>query len=445
MIVYKLSLGVRRATTRPRTHTVLRWPVLLCSLPFLVLSFLLPIYAQRLGADALDIGGLAATVAVVMVLVRPFVGWALDHYGRRGFFVGGLLCYTAAMVVFALASDVRTLYLARLLQGLGAAFTWIAAYTIAVELATVTERGEALGQVDGASDRGGFYGAMTALVLLSWLPFQMGWKVLFLVYAVFAGVGAWLAWRVVPETPYRRPSAIQVAPGTAHPWLKSLVSAFIPKAFVASVSRSLFYLLAVVFITKASAAMVSPLLLVFLQHKFTTNMWLLALTYLPASFVLGFLPARLGRLSDNLGRVPLVALGLSVSGIASLLVPKLPDLGWLTVCFTCNAIGIVTAAPAQKALVGDLTARQGWGTAYGLYAFAGSLGTAIGPLLGGWLYESLGRPVPFYANGIVLLASAGWMLLMLRRRLLRAPLPRYVRPQPRDQGCAAQQAETPPL
>ena len=421
--MYKLRLGTRHAITRPKRHTVLRWPVLLCSLSFLVLSFLLPIYAQRLGADALDIGGLAATVAVIMVLVRPFVGWALDHYGRRGFFVGGLLCYTAALVVFALASDVRTLYMARLLQGLGAACTWIAAYTIAVELATVTERGEALGQVDGASDRGGFYGAMMALALLSWFSFQIGWKVLFLVYAVCAGVGVWLAWRMVPETPYRRPSAIQLTPGTAHPWLKSLVSAFIPKAFVASVSRPLFYLLAVVFVTKASVAMVSPLLLVFLQHKFTTNMWLLALTYLPASFVLGFLPARLGRLSDNLGRVPLVVIGLSVSGIASLLVPELPDLVWLTVCFTCNAIGIVTAAPAQKALVGDLTARQGWGTAYGLYAFAGSLGTAIGPLLGGWLYESLGRPVPFYANGIVLLASAGSMLLLVRRRLLRVPTP----------------------
>jgi MFS family permease len=166
-------------------------------------------------------------------------------------------------------------------------------------------------------------------------------------------------------------------------------------------------------------------------------MWLLALTYLPASFVLGFLPARLGRLSDNLGRVPLVAIGLSVSGIASLLVPELPDLVWLTVCFTCNAIGIVTAAPAQKALVGDLTARQGWGTAYGLYAFAGSLGTAIGPLLGGWLYESLGRPVPFYANGIVLLASAGSMLFLGRRRLLRASTPTVRRTATRRPGFSS--------
>ena len=71
------------------------------------------------------------------------------------------------------------------------------------------------------------------------------------------------------------------------------------------------------------------------------------------------------------------------------------------------------AAPAQEALVADLTGSEVRGAAYGLYALAASLGVVVGPPLGGWLYDTAGHGVPFYVNGAVLLCSALGVLLLL--------------------------------
>jgi MFS family permease len=155
---------------------------MLCSLPLFILAFLLPIYAQELGASAADIGGLFAVFSLMMIVVRPLVGMAMDRYGRRYFFLMGLGAYILAMAVFTLADTLAMLYVARLIQGLGAAFTWIATYTIAAELAVSERRGEVIGEADGAGERGAVYGALIAFVLLAWLPLRLGWMFIFIGY-----------------------------------------------------------------------------------------------------------------------------------------------------------------------------------------------------------------------------------------------------------------------
>jgi len=103
---------------QPSLAQTLKWPIMLCSLPLFMVAFLLPIYAQELGASAADIGGLFAVFSLVMIVVRPFVGMAMDRYGRRYFFLIGLGAYILAMAIFTLADTLAMLYIARLIQGL---------------------------------------------------------------------------------------------------------------------------------------------------------------------------------------------------------------------------------------------------------------------------------------------------------------------------------------
>src|SRR5918999_1183559 len=83
--------------SQPSLAQTLKWPIMLCSLPLFILAFLLPIYAQELGASAADIGGLFAIFSLVMIVIRPLVGMAIDRYGRRYFLLAGLATYALSM------------------------------------------------------------------------------------------------------------------------------------------------------------------------------------------------------------------------------------------------------------------------------------------------------------------------------------------------------------
>ena len=87
----------------------LRMPILLGSAGFGILWFLLPIYGKQLGASALEIGGLFSVFGIVLVLLRPLVGRALDRVGRKPFIVAALLVYAASMALFSAARSVAAL------------------------------------------------------------------------------------------------------------------------------------------------------------------------------------------------------------------------------------------------------------------------------------------------------------------------------------------------
>ncbi len=114
------------------------------------------------------------------------------------------------------------------------------------------------------------------------------------------------------------------------------------------------------------------------------------------------------------GRAPLMAVGLAGFALVSLLIPGLPSLAWLIVLWVLEALGWAMAAPAEEAMVADVTGNNTRGTGYGLYYLAASLGATFGPLIGGWLYDAAGHAAPFYLNGILLLAGAVAVLVLLR-------------------------------
>lgn len=383
-------------TDTPLNPKVLYWPVLLVSLAFGVMAFSLPVYARALGSTAVEIGGLFSIFFAATMIIRPFVGSGLDRFGRKPFFILGLAGYALAMAALAIAGNLTMLYLARLFQGIASSLMWISAYTIAADLASDHERGTSIAWVDSASSQGALYGSFPGFLMFSLMSPEAAWPVLFKGYALLALLGAFLAWRRVPETrPLDPPTREDNLQPSLHP--------------------DLYRLMIVVFLTGMAYALIAPIWLVYLQDRFTDDTKMLAITYLPAALVYGFLPVYLGKWSDRLGRAPMMAAGLFVAALISLLLPAAPGLLWMMVFWIVEAVGFVMAMPAEEALVADLTGRQTHGLGYGLYTFASGLGATIGPLLGGWVYDHIGAAAAFYANGALLILCAGLVWLFFRR------------------------------
>jgi MFS transporter, DHA1 family, multidrug resistance protein len=384
---------VSSQTDTTADYTALRLPIMLGAVSLATLPFLLPIYGKQLGATAVGIGSLFAAMQFMIVLTRPLIGWTIDSMGRKGFFITGVAFSAGAMGLFALANNLTTLYLAQLLQGIASACTWTSVYTMTTELAMPGQQGKAIGRVDEYSHRGGLYGMVLAIAFLSWLSLDIALRVLFLSYAALAAGGVWTAWTQTPETRSASPAPSRPQVLAAWPIVKVLL---------------------VVFLTYVLTAMLRPMFLVFLHDEFTTDVRLLALAFLPAVVLESVLPSRLGRLSDRWGRRPLIIAGLTWIGLSCFFVPVCSQLAWIIMLWTLKALGLAAALPPQKALISDYTARTKRGTGYGLYTFTTSLGTALGSLLGGWVYDTVGHAMPFFLAGVVLIASPGWASPLLQ-------------------------------
>jgi len=370
----------------------LRKPLLLWSLPFVFLSFALPIVGRDLGASALEVGGLFSIFTATTLVLRPLIGWAIDRYGRKRFFVIALFLYTISMVIFASVSSLHGLYLARILQGFGSSFFWVTLYTIVADLSTEKDRGQAMGFISQITSRGGIIGGFGGLAIMMTFPNGKAWQTIFLAYAFLTAVGVFLAWRDLPET-------------------KSTET---QKPMAESQSSSLFRLMVVAFATGFSQAMLAPIFIIYLFDKFTSEVGLLALAALPSGLVSAFFAARLGGLSDRFGRVWMMAAGMTGSGLLAVLLPHLPNLLWLAVFYTLSGITWAISEPAEASLVAEFTGGTRLGSGYGMYEMAGQLGFTVGPLVGGLFYDNIAAQTPFYINGAILIASALWVATLVR-------------------------------
>jgi MFS family permease len=392
---------------------VMRRALFLSSFPIGVLTLGIPIYAPtKLGSDAVQVGMLVSIYALMTLIMRPIVGPAMDRYGRRRFFVAGLALQLGSNAFFAAGSSFDWLFWGRLAQGVSAGLVWLSAYAITADLAAGGRHGNMFGSVEEMLARGGLYGAVIGAPILMLTRFEpLAWSGVFAFYGVLNAIGLVLAWRGLPET-YHKSAQPQRGNGS-------------------TITRSLILLAAIVLCTSTAYNGLGPILIQFVQREINSDPIVLGLMYLPSAIVFGFFQSRLGRVADRVGRKLPIAIGLSTSGLSSAIVPSLPLLApmigqWvllpLVALWVAEAVAFSAATPAEQALVADLSGGASRGKAFGLYTTSLSLGQAIGPTLGGILYESLGHSAPFYFNTVVLWLGAAMMALLIPDTY-RRPMP----------------------
>jgi len=369
-------------------------PIFLGSASFAFLNFSLPIYTRSLGADALQIGGMYTAFTFAMLLIRPVVGWGLDRFGRRWFYTTAFVFYFISMYTFSQATTLLDFYLARGLQGVGAALMWVSARTIAGDLAALSDRGRQMGRITVHSVRGSMVGAFFGFTLLGMMPMQQAWSIAFGGYALSALAGFFVAFLRVEETTSRYAEQ--------------------PDSVVARWPDGFSKLLVIVFVSAFAAALIEPIYLIFLKDRFDLSVLMLAAAFFPTGLVYAFLPAYGGAWSDRLGRRPMIVMGMMIAAAVSASLPWLPNIVWVAAAYTATAVGWSLANPSIDGLMADMSSDDNRGRVFGYKETAASLGAAFGPLAGGAVYEYVRPDLTFVLYALILLLGA-----LLAGRFLR--------------------------
>lgn len=119
-----------------------------------------------------------------------------------------------------------------------------------------------------------------------------------------------------------------------------------------------------------------------------------------------------GRLSDRFGRRPIITAGLVGLGISFILFGLSTSL-WML--FAARILGGILSSgifPASLAYIADVTSKKERGQAMGLLGAASGLGIIFGPAVSGFI-AIWGLSMPFYAAGLLSLATAGFALALL--------------------------------
>ena len=116
-----------------------------------------------------------------------------------------------------------------------------------------------------------------------------------------------------------------------------------------------------------------------------------------------------GAAGDRFGRRRLLIAGTVLFATASLACALVPNLSYLLAGRTIQGVGAAMLMPNSLAILGATFSGESKGRAIGIWAATGAAMGALGPVLGGWLIDTVGWRAIFFINlplasGAVLLA-----------------------------------------
>ena len=118
-----------------------------------------------------------------------------------------------------------------------------------------------------------------------------------------------------------------------------------------------------------------------------------------------------GAMGDRFGRRLMLIGGTVLFALASAACALAPSLDWLLAGRVVQGVGAAMLMPNSLAILGGAFSGEARGRAIGTWAAMGAMAGAVGPVLGGWLIDSVGWPMIFLIN---LPLAAGAILLALK-------------------------------
>jgi len=119
-----------------------------------------------------------------------------------------------------------------------------------------------------------------------------------------------------------------------------------------------------------------------------------------------------GRLTDTLGRVPVMAVGSIVCFVCGILYPVLGTVSGFLFLRLIHGFSTGFKPTATAAYVADIIPRERWGEALGIHGLCFSIGMALGPAIGSSIKLYFSMNILFYASSVFALMSIAILMNM---------------------------------
>jgi multidrug resistance protein len=346
---------------------------------------LLPRYARDLDLNPMKVGILFGSYAVALLLATFPVAALTDRYGRRAPMLWGLAGLAVTTLVFAVSKQYWLLVLARFLQGIAGAATWLPGMALLADHFPSESRGRAMGTAFAAANLGVLIGPPIS----GFLDQHAGAAAPFLLGAGLVALDAAGRAFLLPEMEHERGLRLPFRQLLSNPVIRLFAGAM-------ALGSGLWGLL-------------ESTLPLDMDHRLALSPSQIGLCFAAAALAHTFSSPLMGRLSDRIGRVKVLRMGL-VLALVMLPLPALLSKTWMVV-LAMMGLGSTASfimSPCSPA-VADQVERlgsQSFASAFSILNLAYSVGLMLGPLVGGALVQALGLP---WALGLCGLVFAGYL------------------------------------
>jgi predicted MFS family arabinose efflux permease len=353
--------------------------------------FALPLYVTGpLGRNEVAAGVAFGVFAVSALVLRPFAGRLTDRIGRRPLLIGGAVLAAVCLALTAVAADLVTIIVLRLVAGVAEAAFFVAGFAALADIAPAERIGEALSYNSLGLYLGIALGPLVGELLLENLGYPAAWlgaAVLALITAVLV-----LAIGETCTTPTERGEPFHIVHRPSIP---------------ASIG----------FLT--SLAAVGGFLAFASLHASRIGIADPSLALFAYGAVVVACRIAFARVPDRLPSLPLGAAALATIGAGLVLTALWPEPGGTFVGIAVIAVGVSFSTPAFFSAIFATAAPNERGMASGTASAAIDLGLGIGPILLGFIAAPYGIPWAFALAAGVAFAGAAWMLRLARRTVPR--------------------------
>ena len=378
------DVAKKQRTPMPAGYWTIWTTVALDLVGFGIVVPILGRYAERFGANGLQVGLMFASFSIAQMVFAPILGRISDKVGRKPVIVFSLIGTAIGSFVTGAAGALWVLFLGRILDGASGASVAVAQGAVA-DIAPPEQRARLMGMMGAAFGVGFVVGpALGGLAALG------GPHVPFYLAGTIAAVNAVAAMIRLPET----------KPDTSHITEKHQRGSALSPAL------------------KRFALVGFLSMLGFAGFEATFSIWgqkQFGFTEGSASIVFVFVGVTLvavqggliGPLTQRLGSRKLLRIGLSLVAVGLLLLGVTTTWPLLFVALFLLSLGQGISGPSGGALVAELAPVERRGEAIGYQQSTAAFGRVAGPVMAGALFDHVGISAPFLVSGLLIICAVG--------------------------------------